>query len=51
MLENWERRTNELFREVFDGFAEDDPRGRARVRMFSDTGSSEEELEDENGEE
>ena len=42
MLENWERRTNELFREVFDEFSEEDP--RARVRMFSDAGSSEEEL-------
>ena len=34
---------------MFDEFADDDP--RARVRMFSDAGSSEEELEDENDDE
>ena len=45
MLENWEMRTNKLFREVFDELADDDP--RARVRMFSDAGFSEEYLEEE----
>ena len=44
MLKNWEIRTNKLFREVFYEFADYDP--RARVRMFSDAGSSEEYLEE-----
>ena len=46
MLENWERKTNELFKEVFDEFADDDRVSRSRVRLFSDAGSSDEEVED-----
>ena len=45
MLENCERTTNELFREMFVELADEET--RARVRMFSDAGSSEKELEDE----
>jgi len=48
MLENWEKETNELLRGTFDEAADDEM--RARVRMFSDHGSSEED-EEEDGEE
>jgi len=52
MLEKWEKETNELLRGTFDEAADDEM--RARVRMFSDPGSSEEEYgvsDEEEGEE
>jgi len=48
MLEKWEKETNEELRE-FDRFAGDE--GKARVRMFSDAGSSAGSSEEEEGEE
>lgn len=40
ILANWENQTNHLLREAFDQFADDD--SRARVRIFSEDGSSDE---------